>query len=663
MDFTEAYDDTCSSVGLASRMGDSRALKELLQAGHPTNGHDNRGWRPLHEAAEGGHVECVRLLLMADDVEIDALTHESTTALHLACGSGPSHSEVVRLLLSAGADPSMVEGDNWSLPLPKAVAYKNLDIVRLLLDAGADPNCEDYESGRPLHVAAEKGLLEIAQLLLERGAKVDKVDDFSRTALHVCMYRQSKVCGALPVLNLLLDKGSDVNARMDGGTTPLMLAVQSNWSEAVMKLLERGADVDIMKRDGVLALHFAIQFCPDNSELQPYSKSDNSGSDSEVGSTSILEEILSLTSKELIIPKTDDVIEYSLCHLAVEWDRFNTLKTLVEDGVPPDKFLQGTSNAVLDEADVDLFCQVPLVLSLGITVDTPLSFLLSKPLTRQRLDIAKFMITKGSCVNAVNQNCLPPLVAAVKHQRASYSEGGLGHEIVRYLLDHGADIMYKIRDKDLLPVALYVSSLFNVVAFFLLLREGVPAHQIFTSHTLKKLSEWYRSSAFYTLYTMFPWRVISWLHTLNLFVPQLPLDTRLLYDQGRMVEDENLTIAWNNVDAVIGSPKSLQQLCVLAVRCAIREARGWTRLSSSLDELQCMESPLPPIIMDLLQFRQIETETLYRSPPRSAMPSYLTAESPNDSHTSEEEEEDNQMAFEESEMNEMDSTEEEDGTE
>lgn len=57
--------------------------------------------------------------------------------------------------------------------------------------------------------------------------------------------------------------------RMEGGTTPLMLAVQSNWKEAVMKLLECGADVNIMKKDGVLALHFAIQFCPDNTEQHP----------------------------------------------------------------------------------------------------------------------------------------------------------------------------------------------------------------------------------------------------------------------------------------------------------------------------------------------------------------------------------------------------------
>ncbi|KAG7161270.1 Ankyrin repeat and SOCS box protein 3-like [Homarus americanus] len=547
MDFNEAYDDTNTSVGLTARIGHVKALKNLLRAGHPSNGHDNRGWRPLHEAAAGGHVECVRLLLLA------------------------------------------------------AVVNKNLETVRYLLAAGADPNREDHKFGLPLHVAAGKGLLEITQLLLESGADINKVDEFHRTALHVLTYHQNVTADALLVLDLLLEKNINVNARMQDGTTALMLAIQSNWKDAVFRLLEHGADVRIMKTVGVLALHFAIEFCPVDTELSSRDSDD---------STAVLEKILSLTPRDLIIPETAELVKYSFFHLAVEWDRFKCLRTLIEAGVPPDKFLQESSDAALDEADVDLFRQVPLVLHLGTCVDTPLGFLLSKPLTRQRVDTAKLMIDKGSCVNAVNMLCLPPLVAAVKHQRISYGEGALGSEIVQYLLDHGADVMYKKR--------------------------------------------------FYEVYPMFPWRVIAALHTLNLFVPQLTLDTRLLFDQGRMVEDDNLTTAWNNLDSIISTPKSLQQLCVLAVRRAVGDKRGWRRLPSSLNHLKYMDAPLPPIIMDLLNFRQIDTETLYHSPPLSAMPIYLSPKSPMDTDSSEDEELNNLLVplQEESDAEEMETAEE-----
>lgn len=50
---------------------------------------------------------------------------------------------------------------------------------------------------------------------------------------------------------------------MSDGSTPLMLAVQEGWDFAVDRLLERGADVYLMKPNNILALHFAIQFTSD----------------------------------------------------------------------------------------------------------------------------------------------------------------------------------------------------------------------------------------------------------------------------------------------------------------------------------------------------------------------------------------------------------------
>lgn len=55
------------------------------------------------------------------------------------------------------------------------------------------------------------------------------------------------------------------HTRDKDGTTPLMLAVQSGWKDAVWKLLECGADVNITNTHGVLALHYAIEFPKDNS--------------------------------------------------------------------------------------------------------------------------------------------------------------------------------------------------------------------------------------------------------------------------------------------------------------------------------------------------------------------------------------------------------------
>ena len=37
----------------------------MLEAGRPTNGHDNRGWKPIHFAAAKGSNACMELLLEA----------------------------------------------------------------------------------------------------------------------------------------------------------------------------------------------------------------------------------------------------------------------------------------------------------------------------------------------------------------------------------------------------------------------------------------------------------------------------------------------------------------------------------------------------------------------------------------------------------------------
>ncbi len=54
-------------------------------------------------------------------------------------------------------------------------------VARLLLEHGGDVNGQSEQQWMPLHVASFNGKLEIAQLLLDHGAKVDAVDNFGKT--------------------------------------------------------------------------------------------------------------------------------------------------------------------------------------------------------------------------------------------------------------------------------------------------------------------------------------------------------------------------------------------------------------------------------------------------------------------------------------------------
>ena len=91
-----------------------------------------------------------------------------------------------------------------------------------------------------LHWAAENGLTEIARLLLDQGSDVNARDNFSNTPLHLAVRHPAMV-------ELLLARGAQVGARNAFGNTPLHLAVGDSplWRRdrrVVEMLLVAGAD-------------------------------------------------------------------------------------------------------------------------------------------------------------------------------------------------------------------------------------------------------------------------------------------------------------------------------------------------------------------------------------------------------------------------------------
>ncbi|GAB1312568.1 hypothetical protein MFIFM68171_02778 [Madurella fahalii] len=80
--------------------------------------------------------------------------------------------DVVRLLLQNGAEVGLPAGYHGDNALAGACDHENLDIVKLLLDWKIDPNPTNRYSRPPLSIAAEKGNLAIALLLVSAGARV-----------------------------------------------------------------------------------------------------------------------------------------------------------------------------------------------------------------------------------------------------------------------------------------------------------------------------------------------------------------------------------------------------------------------------------------------------------------------------------------------------------
>lgn len=117
-----------------------------------------------------------------------------------------SDSEMMRLLLDHGADPSITTElgrtalmvaagiDMWYIDEDSGANEDAVEAVKVALDAGADVNAIDDDGDSALHGAAFRGSNEIVQLLVSRGAKLDVKNYLGFTPLMIANGDQRISC-------------------------------------------------------------------------------------------------------------------------------------------------------------------------------------------------------------------------------------------------------------------------------------------------------------------------------------------------------------------------------------------------------------------------------------------------------------------------------------
>ncbi|CAM9901261.1 unnamed protein product, partial [Laminaria digitata] len=146
---------------------------EYLAHPHPTedNSFGLPGERALHMAAKSGKVELVSLLLGLTRADPNAPDNKGGTPLMAVCSCQHASVEaVVRLLLEAGADPTLAQTDGYG-PLHAVAVKGKIDVVDLLLSrAPSTLNRCSRDGASPLFVACTVGRERMVSKLLSRGA-------------------------------------------------------------------------------------------------------------------------------------------------------------------------------------------------------------------------------------------------------------------------------------------------------------------------------------------------------------------------------------------------------------------------------------------------------------------------------------------------------------
>ncbi|XP_058648980.1 ankyrin-3 isoform X22 [Onychostoma macrolepis] len=274
-----------TALHIASLAGQVDVVKELVNNGANINAQSQNGFTPLYMAAQENHLDVVKFLLDNGSSQSIA-TEDGFTPLAVALQQG--HDQVVSLLLendtkgkvrlpalhiaarkddtkaaalllqndhNADVESKMMVNrttESGFTPLHIAAHYGNINVATLLLNRGAAVDFKARNDITPLHVASKRGNANMVRLLLERGARIDAKTKDGLTPLH-CGARS----GHEQVVEMLLDRGAPILSKTKNGLSPLHMATQGDHLNSVQLLLHHDVPVDDVTNDYLTALHVA----------------------------------------------------------------------------------------------------------------------------------------------------------------------------------------------------------------------------------------------------------------------------------------------------------------------------------------------------------------------------------------------------------------------
>ncbi|XP_021369516.1 rabankyrin-5-like isoform X1 [Mizuhopecten yessoensis] len=267
--------------------------KQLLEHNADPNHQDTSGSTALHAAVFSKNVAVFQTLLDSGKIHFELKTSDGHTALWLALQQGEDKEGDVQTvygpqsfaaqLLAKGSSPDAVEPETGDTILHLATRSGNERAGIFLASHGAKVNLSNSKGENPLHLACQKGLSNLVQVLLSKGGNPngqtrkstmsdlmlgqDEAPATLQTPLHLALvnkyseiveiFLQHKVEAAHSEDNVLILP--NFNLKDSDGQTVLGLALWSGLHSEADRLLGAGANINEKNADGFSLLHQAIE--------------------------------------------------------------------------------------------------------------------------------------------------------------------------------------------------------------------------------------------------------------------------------------------------------------------------------------------------------------------------------------------------------------------
>jgi len=261
---------------IAAESSEDKILEKILEnvPQSALEAEDNEGKTPIFYALiekmrdESKSEDKLRRLI-EKRINLDHTDHLLRTPLVLATGG--SLLSMVRFLVEKGADVNQVATLARVSPLHAAIAKREQEIFRYLLFHGANPNRLIDGGTHSMHLAAERGEVEMMAMLAARGVSLDVQDFKGAQPKH-----QAAACGKVDVLEAMRrlqidDDARSIDARREfldkdqagrgvfEGMTPMQAAAFHGHSDTVKWFLDNHADPEARNTKGFDALFLAAR--------------------------------------------------------------------------------------------------------------------------------------------------------------------------------------------------------------------------------------------------------------------------------------------------------------------------------------------------------------------------------------------------------------------
>ena len=128
-------------------------------------------------------------------------------------------------------------------------------ILYLINNGLLNPNATVEDGNTPLHVACDSGHDSIVKLLIDKGAKIDILNNSGKSPFYLACQH-----GHDSIVEFLIKKDVNVDMPDKWGKTPLHWACFYEHSSIVKLLIEKGANINILDNDRICPLYVACVY-------------------------------------------------------------------------------------------------------------------------------------------------------------------------------------------------------------------------------------------------------------------------------------------------------------------------------------------------------------------------------------------------------------------